>query len=110
VELPLTVVPVVRFPFWATSLLSTGMGVFTASYRALRALGCPIQYQFHLSDFVDYSHPDLAGQVPVRGDGVYIPASLATPLAKKEPLFRAALEMIAADYSFSTLEEWARSV
>lgn len=107
VEFPLTVVPVLRGPFWATFLLATGLDVFRASYRALKSLGYPIQYQFHLSDFVDYDHPDLQGQVPRPTDGVYIPKSLMMPRSVKEPLFRAALEMIACDYSFSTLEEWA---
>ena len=36
------------------------MTFFRATYQALRALGRPIQFMFHLSDFVDYAHPDDA--------------------------------------------------
>ena len=110
VELPLTVLPVVRAPFWATFLLATGFDVFARSYRLLKAMGCSIQYQFHLSDFVDYAHPDLADQVPSPGDGVYVPQSLRMPLARKLPLFQRALSMIAEDYEFVTLQQWAASV
>jgi len=110
VELPLTVVPIVRAPFWATFLLATGFDVFKRSYQLLKSLSYPIQYTFHLSDFVDYTHPDLADQVPAPGDGVYVPQALRVPLSKKLPLFQRALETIAADYEFSTLRDWAATV
>lgn len=107
VEFPLTVVPIVRLPFWATFLLATGLEFFKVCYRMLKALEWPIQYQFHLSDFVDYSHSELADQVP-SSDGVYVPQALRTPLKKKWDLFERALAMIAGDYEFFTLEQWAK--
>jgi hypothetical protein len=64
---------------------------------------------FHLSDFVDYSHPDLADQVPASG-GVYVPQALRVPLGKKLDIFRAAMDVMAADYEFVTLEQWAKAV
>jgi hypothetical protein len=64
---------------------------------------------FHLSDFVDYSHPDLADQVPASG-GVYVPQSLRVPLERKLEVFRAAMDIIAADHQFVTLERWAATV
>jgi len=106
VEFPLTVVPILRLPFWATFLLATGLGFFKICYRLLRALEWPIQYQFHLSDFVDYSYPELEDQVP-RGKGVYVPQALRTPLKQKWDLFERAMDMMAADYTFTTLENWA---
>jgi peptidoglycan-N-acetylglucosamine deacetylase len=110
VELPLTVVPIVRAPFWATFLLATGFDVFKRSYQLLKSLAYPIQYTFHLSDFVDYTTPELADQVPARSDGVYVPQALRLPLARKLPLFQRAMDTIAADYEFSTLGEWAATV
>jgi hypothetical protein len=110
VELPLTVVPFVRAPFWATFLLATGFELFERSYRLIRWRRLPIQYTFHLSDFVDYTKPELADQVPTLGDGVYVPQALRVPLAKKLPLFQRAMEVIAADYEFSTLRDWAAHV
>ena len=109
VEFPLSVVPGVRAPFWATFLLATGIGVFSTCYRAIRAAGLPMHYMFHLSDFVDYSHPDLADQVP-EPRGVYVPQSLRMPLERKLTIFRKAMDMIAADYQMTTLEEWAPAV
>lgn len=110
VEFPITVVPGTRLPFFATWLVATGMDVFRASYRLLRAAGRPVQFMFHLSDFVDYGHPELADQVPRPSDGVYVPKALAMPLKQKTELFRRAMDLIAADHQFLTLREWAGRV
>ena len=109
IEFPITVTPILRLPFFATFLLATGLELFKASYNMIRAFGWEIQYQFHLSDFVDYEHPDIEGQVP-RARGVYVPQALRTPLARKMDIFRRALEMIAENYEFITLEQWARKL
>lgn len=109
VEFPMTVVPVVRLPFFATFLLATGLELFKTCYQVLKALKRPIQYQFHLSDFVDYSHPELEDQVP-QNNGVYVPKALKTPLKQKWRLFTRALDILAADYSFKTLGNWARQL
>lgn len=109
VEFPVTVSPVVRMPFFATFLLSTGWGLFKSSYQALKTRRWPIQYQFHLSDFVNYDQPELAGQVPL-GKGVYIPKALKTPLHKKRELYRRALDVMVEDYQFLTLGQWARKM
>jgi hypothetical protein len=102
-------VPVVRLPFFATFLLATGLEFFKICYRLVKALGRPIQYQFHLSDFVDYRHPELEAQVPC-GQGVYVPQALRTPLSEKWELFQRALDLMARDYRFVTLREWAAQV
>jgi hypothetical protein len=109
VEFPISVVPGIRAPFWATFLLASGLQVFRACYRVIRSAGLPMHYMFHLSDFVDYSHPDLADQVP-SGRGVYVPQALRVPLERKIALFRAAMDVIAADYQLVTLERWAQAV
>jgi len=109
VEFPVTVVPIVRLPFFATFLLATGFELFKVCYRMLKAVGWPIQYQFHLSDFVDYSHPELEDQVP-RGNGVYVPQALRMRLKKKWELFERALAMMTEHYEFVTLEQWARKL
>ena len=109
IEFPLTVVPIVRSPFFATFLLATGLELFKVCYWMLKALEWPIQYQFHLSDFVDYSYPELADQVP-RGNGVYVPQALRTPLKRKWDLFERAMGIMAEDYQSVTLEQWARKL
>lgn len=110
VELPVTVVPGVRLPFWATFLLASGIGVFAASLRALRACGMPVQFQFHLSDFVDFTRPEFADQVPRPGDGVYVPQAMRMPLAARRELFARAMDLLAEHRTFVTLEQWARQV
>jgi hypothetical protein len=67
IEFPMTVTPLVRLPFFATFLLATGFTFFKRCYQSLKNLKLPIQYQFHLSDFVDYSHPDLAANIWTNG-------------------------------------------
>jgi hypothetical protein len=106
IEFPVTVVPVVRLPFFATFLLATGFELFKRSYQTLKAMGRPIQFMFHLSDFVDYSHPELADQVPM-DSGLYVPQALRMSLANKLAIFRQVLDTIAEDYTFCTLKEWA---
>ena len=110
VEMPVTVVPVVRLPFWATFLLASGLGAFKASLRALVATRSPVQFQFHLSDFVDFNDREFADQVPRAGDGVYVPQALWTPLETKLDLFTRALDLLAEHYEFITLERWAGQV
>ena len=110
VELPVTVLPIVRLPFWATFLLASGMSTFRASVRALVATRTPVQFQFHLSDFVDFNDREFANQVPRREDGVYVPQSLWTPLRVKQDLFTRALDLLAEHYEFVTLEQWAARV
>lgn len=110
VELPVTVVPGVRLPFWATFLLATGLGVFTASLRALRSFGMPVQFQFHLSDFVDFTCPEFVDQVPRSGDGVYVPRAMLMPLAAKREIFARAMDLLAEHHTFVTLEQWAQQV
>ena len=110
VELPVTVVPVVRLPFWATFLMASGLGAFRASLRALVATRTPVQFQFHLSDFVDFNDREFTDQVPRAGDGVYVPQAMWTPLDTKRELFTRALDLLAEHYEFITLERWARQV
>lgn len=106
VELPVTVVPIIRLPFFATFHLATGFEFFKTSFAILKMFKFPIQYQVHLSDFVDYSHPSLSDQVP-EGRGVYIPQALRTPLGQKIEFFRKIFDVLSEDYSFSTLRQWA---
>jgi hypothetical protein len=108
-EFPITVIPGPRLPFSATFLLATGFEFFHFCFRTLRAFRRPIQFQFHLSDFVDYTHPDLADQMPME-NGSYVPQALRIPLEKKKKIFGRALDIMAAHYHFITLEQWVRGL
>jgi peptidoglycan-N-acetylglucosamine deacetylase len=106
-EFPVTVMPFIRLPFLATSLMATGLKLFKGIYKLLKGMGYPIQFQFHLSDFVDYGHPDLVDQVP-DGKGVYVPQALRKPLKEKMGVFQKAMDLISIDCTFNTLETWAQ--
>jgi len=105
-ELPVSVTPTIRIPFFATFLLKTGEGLFRKSYRAIKDKKRPIIYEFHLFDFVNFDKKEFADQIPSKGDkGAYIPQSIHTPFEKKWDLFRRAIEIMAKDYKFETMEK-----
>lgn len=106
---PITVTPVLRIPFFATFLLSTGLSLFKQSYSTLKRAGAVIQFQFHLSDFVDYTQPLFTDQVPPTGKGQYVPKALVIPLIEKQQLFTQAIDIIAEDYVFTTLANLANT-
>lgn len=108
IEFPITVTPGLRLPFFATSVLSTGIDFFKRSLKRLRERGYPLQFQFHLSDFVDYSKHGLSEEVPQPSDKVYVPKSFSVPLQKKTDLFKEVLELMSKSYEFVTLHQWAR--
>jgi len=108
-EFPLTVMPFIRLPFFATFLLATGLKLFKVTFELLKSMACPIQFQFHLSDFVDYGHPDLVDQVPNNNSGVYVPQAIGKSLTDKMRIFQKAMDIIAEGYSFSTLEAWVHN-
>lgn len=110
VEFPITVIPFFRLPFFATFLLAAGFKVFKQFYQIIKLFKHPILFQCHLSDFVDYSHPDLADQIPSKNQGLYVPQALMTPLADKLKIFHAAVDMISKDYNFITLKSWAGQI
>ena len=110
IEFPLSVSPVLRIPFFATLLLFTGNKLFDYLYRNIRSAGLPIHFQMHLSDFIDYSIPELEDQIPTENKGVYVPQALSTPLQKKMDIFSRMVEMMVEDYAFITLEEWSRRI
>ncbi len=107
VEFPVSVSPAARLPFFATLFLFTGTGFFHHLYKRLRKRNLPIHFQMHLSDFADYSMPELQNQMPLNEKGVYVPQALATPLKKKLGVFQEIIETIAADYDCITLRDWA---
>ena len=61
----------------------------------------------HLSDFVDYSIPELDDQMPSTNQGSYVPQALRTPLEKKLEIFGKIMDLMVPDYNFLTLKEWS---
>ena len=110
IEFPISVSPILRIPFFATLLLFSGIGVYKKLYRSIRRKGLPVHFQMHLSDFIDYSIPELKDQMPEINTGAYLPQSLNTPINRKLDLFQEMIELIAQDYNFITLNQWANKI
>ena len=110
IEFPVSVTPVLRLPFFATLLLMTGNKFYQAFYKSIKRAGLPIHFQMHLSDFVDYSLPELQNQIPSTHQGAYVPQALATPLKRKLEVFGKIMDLMAADYDFITLKEWSEKI
>ena len=64
----------------------------------------------HLSDFVDYSLPELHDQIPPTHQGAYVPQALSTPLKNKLKIFGIMMDLMAADYDFITLKVWSKKL
>ena len=109
-EFPVCVTPILRIPFFATMQLASGPGFSRFFYNQIRRHGLPINFQMHLSDFVDYSLPEFSDQMPAASSGTYVPQALSTPLAKKLEIFSEIIEQINMDYEFITLEQWSQKM
>lgn len=105
IEFPVTVVPPLRVPFWHTFTLKMGLGVFKHSYQQLKKSNMPIIYLLHISDFVDYTHPELQEQIPAFSNR-RIPQALHLPWNKKKDILQQVLETMLKDYIFSPLKDW----
>ncbi len=110
IEFPVSVTPFLRLPFFATLLLKTGNSLYKTFYKNIKNTGLPIHFQMHLSDFVDYSLPELYDQIPPVRQGTYVPQALATPLKKKLEVFGMMLDLMTHDYNFITLQEWSEKL
>jgi len=110
VEFPVSVTPFLRLPFFATLLLKTGNTFYKTLYENIKHAGLPVHFQMHLSDFVDYSLPELQDQIPPMGQGAYVPQALATPLKKKLQVFGMMMDIMTSDYNFITLREWSEDL
>ena len=105
IEFPVSVTPILRIPFFATMLLFTGIKFYQMLYMNIKRSGLPVHFQMHLSDFVDYSLPELENQMPSTHKGAYVPQALGTPLKKKLDIFKKMMDLMSADYDFITLRE-----
>ena len=107
VEFPVSVTPFLRLPFFATLLLKAGNKFYKTFYESIKRAGLPVHFQMHLSDFVDYSLPELQDQIPPTHRGAYVPQALVTPLKKKLKVFGMMMDLMVADYDFITLNKWS---
>ena len=106
-EFPITVSPFIRIPFTATFYLLLGQQIYFAVLDSLIRQEIPIHFQFHLSDFVDYTIEEFADQMPESHQGVYVPKALHMTVAEKEKAFRKIMDRIAQHFAFKRMDHWS---
>ncbi len=98
-ELPMCVVPGVRFPIIGTSLTLIGDRGFRAAYPLLKRAHDHLNLEFHGVDLMDASDdgvtPELVAKQP----------DLRKPVSEKRRIFKAVFERALADYDFVTLAD-----
>jgi len=52
VEIPISVIPIVRLPFHSTFVFMSGLWLFGLGTRLIRSLGLPLVYVFHAADLL----------------------------------------------------------
>jgi len=101
IEFPVQVAGCLRLPFFATFHLARPV-FMKRGYDAIKSRR-GINYQMHLSDFVDYGGKNFEGEIP-RDSGSYIPLSLRMRLSNKMKIWEKVFDMISQDYTFETLK------
>lgn len=100
-EIPMAVVPGVRFPVIGTSLHVLGEPGFKAIYPALRGAHRLLNLEFHAIDFMDADDHGVAPLVRHQPD-------LRIPWKIKKQRYKAILERVRVDYRFATLADATR--
>lgn len=110
VEFPISVSPLIRFPFTATFYLLFGERMYSGILNELIRRDLPVHFQFHLSDFVDYTTSEFADQMPGGNQGVYVPKALLLPLETKIKAFQKMMDKIAMHYTFARMDHWSLEI
>jgi len=107
IEFPVQVAGFLRLPFFATFHLAYPSFI-KRGYNAIKERET-INYQMHLSDFVDYGKENFEGELPEES-GSYIPLSLKTKISDKMKIWENIFEMISQDYKFESLKYCAQNL
>lgn len=98
-EIPMCLVPGVRFPVIGTSLHLMGTAGFNAVYPLLRrAYDQIFQLEFHAIDFMDADDVDSEALIAAQPD-------LRVPWREKRALYAQVISRLREDYIFSTLAD-----
>ena len=102
VEFPVQVAGTFRLPFFATFHLSCPSFI-VSGYRSIKEES-HINYQMHLSDFVDYTEPHFESEIPHQA-GSYLPLSLTMKLNYKMRIWENVFNHLKSEFSFIPLQE-----
>lgn len=103
-EFPITVTPILRLPVSATFLFEIGEARFNRWLCAIKDRSIPIQFMFHLFDFIDFNKEIFSEKIS-KLKKVYIPQSLKLSYAKKISLVNNAFDFMLKYYQFMPYRE-----
>lgn len=107
-EVPMCLVPGVRFPIIGTSLQLIGQTGFDAAFPLLRRAHSRLfQLEFHAIDFMDAD--DLCGAENA-AELIAAQPDLRVSWLRKRAIYRHVISRLRADYLFSTLEDAVRKL
>lgn len=107
IEFPVQVTGLLRLPFFSTLHLSCPF-LIENGYKAIKNRNI-INYQMHLSDFVDYTVEEFSQEIP-RQKGSYKPLSLKLTLVEKMKIWNKVFTIITNDYEYLSLKEVSASL
>ncbi|MBI2102596.1 polysaccharide deacetylase family protein [Candidatus Woesearchaeota archaeon] len=94
-EIPCTVMPLLRIPIHATFIVKLGFFYFKIAHSLVRLLKIPLNYEFHAADLADEIHDPRLGHL------------IGIPLEKRLQLFRRMLQELTKHHTFVTSAEFA---
>jgi hypothetical protein len=102
-EIPISMVPYMRFPFYSTVLFSTGMKFFNAQYHLVKRLKT-LTYELHSIDLAD----DVEDRLRYYYPGIERHPCLRIGAKEKRRILIESISIFKKDFSINTMSEIAR--
>jgi len=100
VEVPITTIPIIRFPFHSTIIFKFGTPIFDMGFMLLKKYNLPINYLFHIIDLVDTK----------KIKGLERLFFLKLPLEKRRALVKYIIEKIKNDYATMKTADYVKAI
>lgn len=95
-ELPISTTPILRLPFMGTFSVNTGMPLLKVSYKSIKVLKRPINYEIHPMDLLEFKKDNLPKAFKIH-------PGITLPLEHKMNLYTWLFKALKQDYSVRTL-------
>lgn len=104
VEIPITVTPFLKIPFFGTFTHTAGLNIFKISFNFIKYFKLPINYEFHLVEFIGF-RKEFIRKIP---RNVYKPPTLFIPKKNKIWMANKILQTFTNYYKLITLKDLAK--
>lgn len=104
VEIPIAVTPFARIPFFGTFAHVAGKKVFEKSFQMIKSCKHPVNYEFHLIEFVDING-SLLKHLPKQG--IYVPPTAKIPIERRNDTSERIFETLKNNCDLLTLSQLA---